>query len=707
MSDITNYAGIPNPRSMFVEGPFGSGKTTFATETLSAWLEAGIPPENILVLIPQRTLARHYLPALPGVPRGVSSWIETRTLGGLAKEAIELYWPLVAKEAGFHEAHRSPRFLTIETSQYAMSRFVDEAVHNGEFDAINVSPQQIARQVVDNLGKAAIMGIDYREIPERLSAAWGTERPRKRILVYQAAGRVAHAYRQYCLENRLLDYALQIELFNRLLQNPDFQADFFHSRTHLIAEHVEEEPYFTHRLIADWLPHLDGALLTFEWDGGYRVFLGADPENADKLREHCDGVLTLGQSYVTGPGLVALNREVAYSLKRPGARPVEENVDLAFRYAFHDYYPQMIDWVAETTASLVHDAGIPPREIAIVAPFLSDALRFSLGQKLDAFAIPHVSHRPSRALRDEPAARCLLTLTALAHPAWGEVPPQADVAHALEFAIEGLDPVRARLLSKVVYRPSRDEMLTAFEQINPDMQSRITYLVGQRYEKLRGWLLAYQAGETAPLDHFFTRLFGEVLSQPGYGFHGEAGAEHVTEAGRVTSELVESARKFRQALSTDAHPGLEQVGRQYFTIVKQGLLAALYVASWRDEPNAVFMAPAYTFLMRNRAVDVQFWLDVGAAGWWERLDQPLTHPYVLSHSWESGRVWKESDEYQRQQEMLYRVMSGLIRRTRRAIYLGISDLGEQGYEQRGPMLRVFQQILKRHPYEDMQGEANA
>jgi hypothetical protein len=94
---------------------------------------------------------------------------------------------------------------------------------------------------------------------------------------------------------------------------------------------------------------------------------------------------------------------------------------------------------------------------------------------------------------------------------------------------------------------------------------------------------------------------------------------------------------------------------------------------------------------------VQFWLDVGATGWWERLDQPLTHPYVLSRSWTQGDVWSDGDEFERQQDMLYRIMSGLIRRCRRQVYLGISDLGEQGYEQRGPMLRLFQQILRRHP----------
>ena len=688
---MDNYVGEANPRSMFVEGPFGSGKTTFAIDTLFAWLDAGIPARQILVMVPQRTLARRYQEALRDPRRGPLGDVEIRTLGGLAKEVVRLNWTLVSADGGFPDPQLEPHFLTIETSQYAMADFVNRAVERGEFDSISVSPQQIARQIVDNLGKAAIMGVDYQSVPQLLSDAWGPERPRKRILTYQAAGRVAAEFRAYCVENRLLDYSLQIELFTRLLARPAFRERFFKGHSHLIVEHVEEEPALTHDLIRAWLPSLTGTLLTYESGGGYRVFLGADPAGGSDLRQVCDGVLSLPVSRVTSAGLEALHTEVRYSLRLPGAVQAPADAALDYQFAFHNFYPQMLDWVAETAQGLIQAEGISPRQIVILAPFLSDALRFSLGQKLEARGIASLSHRPSRALRDEPAARCLLALTALAHPDWDIRPPLADVAHALEIAIGGLDPVRARLLAKVVYHPRGKEIFTPFEIIKPEVQSRITFTAGKRYDDLRAWLTGYSAGTPEPLDQFFRHLFGQVLSAEGYGLHADP------ESGRVVSELVVSAQRFRQDLFGES-PDVAEIGRRYYQIVDQGLLAALYVASWRDElADAVFMAPAYTFLMRNRAADVQFWLDVGSTGWWERLDQPLTHPYVLSRSWEQGRVWSDGDEFERQQDMLYRIMSGLIRRCRRRIYLGISDLGEQGYEQRGPMLRIFQQILRRHP----------
>jgi hypothetical protein len=629
------------------------------------------------------------------VERGPHGHVSVRTVGGLARDMVALWWPLVAAQAGFTPPDLEPVFLSIETAQYYMlTRFLEPALQEGKFDAVNVPPPRLASQILDNLNKAALMGIPHAEVRGRLRAAWG-DRPSSRLLVYDAAQEVANAFREYCLTHGLLDFSLQIEVFTRhVLPDPAFRERFYGGFTHLVADNVEEDTPVAHDLIRDWLPTLDSALLVSDAGGGFRVFLGANPDSARALADACDEVIQLEQSYITAPALSMLAREAGTSLGQRGTdgASIDADVHEAFTYAFHDYYPQMLDWVADTIAGLVLDDGVAPGQIVILAPFLSDVLRFSLGERLASRGVESVSHRPSRALRDEPAARAMLALAALARPDWGMLPPAADVSAALAQSIEGLDPVRAGLLTKVVYRPRGEEPLVPFEDLNPTMQARVTFTLGERYERLRDWLAAYAAGEVSPLDHFFSRAFGEVLSQPGYGFHASY------EAGRIAAQLIESARRFRQVLYIGEEVDVSTAGRDYLKIVNEGLLAALHVPSWRDEArDAVFMAPAYTFLMRNRVADYQFWLDVGSTGWWERLDQPITHPYVLSRGWPAGQMWTDADEFNSRQDVLYRVALGLIRRCRQRIYLGISDLGEQGFEQRGPLLRVFQQILRRNP----------
>jgi hypothetical protein len=189
------------------------------------------------------------------------------------------------------------------------------------------------------------------------------------------------------------------------------------------------------------------------------------------------------------------------------------------------------------------------------------------------------------------------------------------------------------------------------------------------------------------LDHFFSLIFDELLSHKGFGFHGDLDA-----AGQ-TANLIDSVRRFRQVVAEGELPEGQSVGREYVDMVQQGVLAAQYEWGWRIQPEeAILMAPAYTFLMYNRPVDYQFWVNVSSSGWWERIYQPLTHPYVLSRNWASGTLWKDADEFDARQTALCRLVMGLVRRCRKHIYLGMSRLNEQGYEETGPLLQVFNRV---------------
>jgi len=399
--------------------------------------------------------------------------------------------------------------------------------------------------------------------------------------------------------------------------------------------------------------------------------------------------VTFESSFVTSPDVEALASRLAQSFHR-SAGPVSGDVLAVLTYEYHRYHPQMLDWVSDEIARLIGEQGVSPGEIAVLAPFLTDALRFSLVNRLEQRGVPARSHRPSRALRDEPAARCLLTLASIAHPQWGICPSRFDVAYALMLAIEDMDLVRAQLLAEIVFRvQGKVATLGSFDQINPEMQERLTYLLGGRYESLRLWIDRYLGGPEAHLDHFLSRLFGEVLSQEGYGFHRNY------DAGEVAANLIESVQKFRWVTEEALAQGEKPLGQEYVEMVGEGVVAAQYVRSWRLQPeDAVLLAPAYTFLMANRPVDYQFWLNAGGRGWWERLYQPLTHPYVLSRHWPRETVWTDENEYESRQEALYRLTRGLIRRCRKKIYLGISELGEQGFDQQGALLQAIQRVLR-------------
>ena len=689
----------PYDRAIFLEGPAGTGKTTAGVQRLLNLVQSGVAASSILVMTPVRPLAKPYSEALRRTRLRPGSIPALVTAGGLARRNVELFWPLVSRQAGFARPDSPPVFLTLETAQYHMARIARPLLENGYFESVTIDRNRIYSQIIDNLNKAAVVGFPYTEIGQRLHEAWlGDE---SQLRVYNDAQECATRFREYCLRHNLLDFSLQVEVFRQHLWSlPECRDYLTRSYRHLIVDNLEEDTPFAHDLLRDWLPQVDSALLIYDQEAGYREFLGADPDSGAALKVLCAEHLTLNQSFVASPELNALGARLANALRQPRAAqppvaPEAVRQTLLFREDMR-FYPEMLDWVAGQIADLV-DGGVTPSEIVVLAPFLSDSLRFSLTQRLAQAGIAARSHRPSRALRDEPAARSLLTLTALANPDWQRTPEQFDVSYALMQAIDGLDPVRAQLLTKIVYRSKANAPgLSSFEQINPDMHERISYVLGGRYDTLRVWLADLQRRRSpATLDHFLSRLFGEVLSQAGFGFHDNF------DASQAAANLVESVQKFRQAVAEvdeqqqDDEGGSVDPGREYLDMVEDGVIAAQYVRGWQEvDRNAVLLAPAHTFLMMNRPVDYQFWLDIGSRGWYERLYQPLTHPYVLSRHWQPGRQWDHDDEDAANQERLYRLAVGLLRRCRKQVFLGLSELGEQGYEQRGPLLWAFNHVLR-------------
>ena len=678
----------PLDSKIYLSGIAGSGKTTVGVERMRHLLQRGVYGESILVLTPQRTLQAPYQEVLQSPEIGAGGQVTLATIGGLARRMVDLFWPLAVESTDFAHPDQPPTFLTLETAQYYMAHIVRPLLDQGYFESLTINRNRLYSQIIDNLNKAAVVGFPHTRISERLDRAWFGDPSQRRI--YADTQDCANRFRAYCLENNLLDFSLQLEIFyETLAPHPLVREYLSDTYRHLIYDNAEEDMPRAHDLILEWMPDFDSALIIFDEGAGYRRFLGADPISATRLMYACDTQTSHSESFVTPTGVLALSDSLA-NVILPSNEALTPLPDLAetLQYADTHFYPELLDWLTEEIALLI-EGGTEPEEIVVLAPYLSDALRFSLMHRLQTRGIPVRSHRPSRSLRDEAATQALLTIAALAHPQWGIKPSEFDVVNALMQAIDGIDLIRANLLTKIVYN-AQGQRLSPFNGIKPEIQERITYVYGGHYDNLRNWILAYSdQDDIPPFDHFLRKLFGEILSQPGFGFRAPDSAQ-------VTASLIESVKKFRWAMAS-ANADSLSLGREYIDMLNEGVIAAQYLGAWKvEEENAVLVAPAYTFLMQNRAVDVQFWLNPGSDGWVERLFQPLTHPYVLSRNWDNAddHYWSDADEVAATKETLARLTTGLLRRCKGRLYLGLSELGESGFEQRGVLLKALQRVLQ-------------
>jgi len=403
----------------FLSGPAGTGKSTAGIERLKYLLQSDLPGHEILLLFPQRNLSLDYLKTLEVIDFSGSSKPIFATFGGLARRGIELFWPLLLDYFPNFSGDSPPVFLTLESSLYFMSKLVEPLIiEEGYFSSVTIQRNRLYSQIIDNLNKAAVHGFSHTDISDRLLSSWIGDQAQ--ALVYEHAQHSANLFRDYCYDNNLLDFSLQVELFSKSFSNvPLLRKHYQAQYKHLIYDNSEEDIPVCHDFISSMLPNLDTALLIFDDDAGYRSFLGASPFNARKLSDHCEDHIEFSENFTNSDNLSLFTTQLATALDSSSSPKIfEGNVtNKAISVNYRPTHPQMVSSVAEDISSIIN-SGTTPSEIVILAPFLSDALRFMFTTELDKHGISSSTHRPSRALRDEPVTHCLLTLAAFAHPQW-------------------------------------------------------------------------------------------------------------------------------------------------------------------------------------------------------------------------------------------------------------------------------------------------
>ena len=85
----------PKDVKIFLEGLPGTGKTTSAIYYILHLISKGADPAEILILVPQRTLAYPYQSAFDRSVLPPGSHPKISTLASVGQEVISLFWALI------------------------------------------------------------------------------------------------------------------------------------------------------------------------------------------------------------------------------------------------------------------------------------------------------------------------------------------------------------------------------------------------------------------------------------------------------------------------------------------------------------------------------------------------------------------------------------------------------------------------------------
>ncbi|KAA3661643.1 MAG: hypothetical protein DWQ04_15815, partial [Chloroflexi bacterium] len=453
---LVQQTAVSTPNTSFWLGPAGAGKTTALRTRLLRLLESGEPAYTMLILVAEPDQQRPFLDFIHQSGLGPYADLNVTTYNKMAQEMVQLFWPLVARDAGFEKPYQPPSFLSYDLAQLLMWQVVTPLLEEGAFADLRLRPQQIVSQLLDTLNRAALNGLSLEDAIDRQIRTWAGEPSRLRHLHEAAAA--ARGFRRICLERSLLDLSLAVQVFDTgLVHREEFHKYFRERYRHLLVDNVEEQTPAGQNFIMGLMKETETTAVSYDAGGGYKRFLSADPLGAKTFKLASKRSLDFNEQFTTNLPLIHLANLVENSLMQTPAKPTEMAETAVLRRVGGRYRREMVANLMAVLQELI-DAGTAPYDIAIIAPYLDGALRYMLAQALQEAKLPYFLLRRRSSPRDEPRVRSWLTWLALAHPQWQVVPSAYDVAEALTLSIHGLDPARAELLVERLYRVEGPEL---------------------------------------------------------------------------------------------------------------------------------------------------------------------------------------------------------------------------------------------------------
>ncbi len=671
--------------SIFLAGPAGSGKSSALHHRLVQLLQSGEPAYTILVLVAEQDHVEPFLNFVHQSRLRPLTELSITTYYNLARELVTLFWPLVARPAGFIRPYQPPTFLSYDLAQLLMWQVVIPMIEDGAFADLRLRPQQIVSQLLDTLNRAALNGLSLDEANRRQLKTWSGEQDH--IVHLRDAAIAAQRFRTVCLENNLLDLSLVVQVFDtQLVKHPRFRQYFVERYRHFMVDNIEEQTPAGQNFVNSLMDTTESVVIAYDAGGGYKRFLAADPTGAKMFRNRCQQAIDFKSNFTAAPVMHQLSHVVENFLVGTN-KPTSGAEEAVFATISSRYRQEMIRELVVVLADLIQ-GGVQANEIAIIAPYLDGALRYGLAKELGAAGIPHFLLRRRSSPRDEPRVRAWITWLAIAHPTWGIRPVEYDVAEALSLTIAGIDPARAQLFAQELYR-QEESVLLPVAHLAENMLKRLGEERIVLVEELRQWLIE-NGQDRYPIDMFLFQLFNNLLSQPHFQPEPEPAG------GAVCDWLVRSAGRLRQAAGPMGLRTTAELGKSFIEGIYQGLVTANPPELGDPpDPDGVMISTIYGYLLAGRPVQLQVWLDTAATGWWDIPRQPLSNAFVLAQSWDPERPWTMAEDHQIRDELLSRIVRGLTNRCSGQVIFANSELDRRSIRQDGRLWHALYQVRNR------------
>lgn len=657
-------------------GGTGTGKTKKLMNKYKSLIEEdGIKSEEILVLLMNRNQSLSWR---ENSDINISGRIIRTSFFGFVQEEITTFYPIILKEVeDIKTASIRPVFLTFETSQYLLSMLIERSRNLSDaFFSISDKDSRIAIDISSNFVKAAASNLSYKDIGTRLYNALELQTEEKKM-VFSEVDKIIEGYRRRCLECGVMDFAMAIDFYNTiLLKNKEYLDSLKNRFKYLIVDNLEEAVPSEVDFISMFLEIVEGATLSYNFDGGYGSIFGANKEYVEEtIIRNCKIINLENEPFTCKKEMVEfsdmLYNGIVDNNKKIKLKP--DNVNI-IRMPENILRSDMLDDTAKYIMKLLNE-GYKPSDIAIVSTFADIVTEYVLQSrtKNSGTKITNIA-RKSRFI-DNKFVYAMITLAYLCHPNEKIIPTKDDVRALVNMLLD-LDPVRSSILAEIICNQNPFANFPSVE--SEEIISRIGYSNVKRYNFIRDWINNYRNGEKLDIDIFLERVFTEILLV--YG----ATEEDIIDIKR----LIDSAHNFKITISRF---NTIDVNSGFLLMIKNGVKSAesIFDMEEREGDNEIVLCTPMTYLSNSLKHKVILLIGASSTHWIPRCAKEISNPYIFTPTWNLSDTYTEDIEEENQKKNVAVLLRALIRRCSDRFVTFESRYSSDGFENDGILTTLF------------------
>ncbi len=627
---------------MFISGGPGAGKSALLVETIRNALNAGMTGDRVLLLAPDRRVARRLGARLHEDRSGPETRIPVMSYHSFMQDLIRRWWPLVMQALGIKVA--APEFLPFNLAQFACQHLYRQ--EPGNLQRLTIREQRLIVQVLSTMNLSAANRLPLSEGWARVARGLGLQ---ANDPVIQDAHALTVRFREQCLAAGVMPVDLQMEAAGHLLSESRVRNELL-GRYDMIA--VDDLDEFVPLLAEDCASLAAGAnraAITWCPEGGLRWMLGASVERAGEVRDRL-----LGDGKFSCFDLGDFPPRSVDWLVTGITGETEDRPDTLWPLHEAGRPDEMTRQVVTEVTRLLH-AGESHDEIVLLIPYLNNVISGELERGFELEGIPFQVDRRWLSLLDNRESRACLTALRCVNSGINRKATAMEVADLLS-TLTGADPVTAQRWVRYV-----------FDQKNGTLRKPSDR--GDIPREIR--LLCYWANQVMDRGTLNRQL--ETLATHVFAPH-KAGSR--TSLVTACHALANEARRF---IETTPRLGLnDPIEEQFFHYVDSDVVSADRIDV--PERGIVLTTPA-AFLTWGNVVRHQCWLDVASPAWWEPPMLLLSNPHALAGS-HTGTV---QDEDQLRNRLLGRIVRNLSARCSEQVHCFASLTNRTGEPLDGPL----------------------